>query len=250
MARNHRPSLRGILTLLRSGGRKSKEIMHPMLSAPGETLPITQTQSRIRGVTRLPAFVILLVTLLGSALPSFAQTWLRDLPATEPTMMYLDTSTATTWLYVSEHGDVPTAGSTAAPPNGGRVLRYNLTTGDVTPQVVATRGTGAGQFISPDGIVMNSTGQLFVADRFLNKVEELSINASTGVGTRINGFGTSTAGANEMHGPLGLARDSAGNIYVSEHGEGNPGVGGNFVSKWSFVSGAWARQWRVAGAGF
>src|SRR3954468_25079685 len=116
MARNHRPSLRGILTLLRSGGRKSKEIMHPMLSAPGETLPITQTQSRIRGITRLPAFVVLLVTLLGSALPSFAQTWLANVPLPGdfigPTFVALDTTRG--FLYISEHGRTDGTG-------GGRI---------------------------------------------------------------------------------------------------------------------------------
>src|SRR5436190_11383787 len=110
--------------------------MRSMLSAPDEAVPITRPQSRIRGIARLPAFSILVVTLLGSVLPSFAQTWMRDLAATEPTMMYLDTSTSTTWLYVSEHGDVPGTGSTTPPANGGRVLRYNLTTGATAPQVV------------------------------------------------------------------------------------------------------------------
>ena len=220
-----------------------------MLSAPVETVPITRRLSPNRGTARLSAFAVLLVTLLGSVLPSFAQTWVRDLTATEPTMMLIATdSNSVTWLYVSEHGDVPV--STEQPSNGGRVLRFNLTSGSTTPQVVATRGTGAGQFISPDGMVMNTAGFLFVADRYLNKVEELSVDATTGVGTRINGFGTSTAGPNEMHGPLGLARDTGGAIYVSEHGEGNPGANGNMVSKWDFVSGAWTRQWRVAGGGF
>jgi hypothetical protein len=183
-------------------------------------------------------------------LPSFAQTHVRDLPATFPTMIYLDRSTATSWLYVAEHGEVPPQGSTAAPPGGGRILRFNVSGTSTTPQVVATRGTGAGQFISPDGIVMNSAGRLFVADRFLNRVVELSIDATTGVGTQVSTFGTATAGATEMRGPLGLAIDAAGAIYVSEHGEGNPGTGGNMVSKWALVSGTWTRQWRVPGEGF
>lgn len=225
--------------------------MHSMLSAPAETVPIAaRTQFRIRGTARIQALAVLLVTLLGSALPSFAQSPLPDLPATQPTMMYLDTSTSTKWLYVSEHGDVPAAGQTTAPANGGRILRFNLTTGSTTPQVVANRGTGAGQFISPDGITMDASGNLLVADRFLNRVQVLSINPTTGVSSPVASFGTGAAGATEMRGPLGLARDTAGAIYVGEHGEGNPGTGGNVVSKWTLSGGIWTRQWRVAGDGF
>src|SRR2546427_8083562 len=106
--------------------------MHSMLSAPGETVPITRPQSRSRLTARLFAFAVSLVTLLGSVLPSFAQSWVRDLPANQPTMIYLDTSTSTPWLYVSEHGDVPPQGQTTPPLYAGRVPRFNLTTGSTT----------------------------------------------------------------------------------------------------------------------
>src|SRR5687768_11734260 len=98
--------------------------MHSMPSAP-ETMPITRLQSRSRGVARLPAFAILLVTLLSSALPTFGQTFVSQLGGMNgPTMVALDTrgSPATTWLYVSEHGETNDTG-------GGRILRFNLTSG-------------------------------------------------------------------------------------------------------------------------
>ena len=224
-----------------------------MLSAPGETEPITRPQSRIRGTARLPAFAVLLVTLLGSVLPSFGQTFVSQFTGMNgPTFVALDTRAGTTWLYVSEHGSVPNPPSPTPPPNGGRILRFNLTTGSTTPQVVANRGTSNGQFISPDGIVVDpATGDIFVADRFRNRVERLSVNQTSGAGTFVMGWGSSTAGAaDEMHGPVGLARDAAGAIYVAEHGDTNGGnVNPNVVAKYT-VSGTTAtRVWRL-GNGF
>ena len=52
--------------------------MHSMLSAPGETVPASRLSSRSRGIARLPAFAILLVTVLGSVLPSFGQAYVTE----------------------------------------------------------------------------------------------------------------------------------------------------------------------------
>src|SRR5688572_5896110 len=133
--------------------------MHSMLSAPAETEPITRHQSRIRGTVRLPAFAVFLVTLLASVLPSFGQTFVSQFTGINgPTFVALDSRAGTSWLYVSEHGETNGTG-------GGRILRFNLTSGSTTPQVVATNGTGPAQFISPDGIVVDpATGDLFIAD--------------------------------------------------------------------------------------
>ena len=59
-------------------------------------------------------------------------------------------------------------------------------------------------------------------------------------------WGTGSAGApDEMHGPVGLARDSTGAIYVAEHGDVGPvQVGGNFVSKYTLSGNAATRVWR------
>lgn len=194
----------------------------------------------VRRVGRLPAALILLVMLLGSAMPGFAQTWLQNLPGMNgPTLLALDTRNGTDWLYVSEHGETDGTG-------GGRILRFNLTTGSTTPQLVASAGTGDGQFRSPDGIVVDpATGDLFIADRALHRVQRIAVNLTTGAGTFVMKWGQNVAGAvDEMSGPLGLARDSAGAIYVSEHD-----ASGNRVSKYT-VSGTTAtRVWRVGAVG-
>lgn len=193
-------------------------------------------------MTSLSSFVFLLVTLLCLALPAFAQNYVTSLTGMNgPTFVALDTRGGATWLYVSEHGEMDGTG-------GGRILRYNLTTGSTTPQVVATAGTSNGQFRSPDAILVDGpTGDIFVADRFLNRVQRLSVNASTGAGTFIMKWGQDVAGAaDEMSGPLGLARDGAGAIYITEHGDAVTGqTGGRVVSKYTIAGNVATRVWRT-----
>src|SRR3954466_10867725 len=106
--------------------------MHSMLFAPDDAAR-TRSRTKIRGFAGIRAFACLLVTLLCAAVPSFAQSHVANLTATNPTFLAIDTRGGTTWLYVSEHG-----GSTGTPPTGGgRILRYNLTTGSTTAEVVA-----------------------------------------------------------------------------------------------------------------
>ena len=55
-----------------------------------------------------------------------------------------------------------------------------------------------------------------------------------------------------MHGPVQIARDAAGAIYVAEHGDtlSNPtGAGGAFVSKYTVSGNTATRVWRRGGSG-
>jgi hypothetical protein len=55
-----------------------------------------------------------------------------------------------------------------------------------------------------------------------------------------------------MHGPVGLARDGSGAIYVTEHGEtlsSPPGSGGSYVSKYTLSGNTATRVWRKGGIG-
>jgi hypothetical protein len=226
-----------------------------MLSAPGETVPITRPTSRFRGSARFTAFAFL-VSLLVSALPGFAQTALTPLTSSvvKPTAVTIATDgSGTKWLYVSNHGDVPSGG--VAPTNGGQILKFNLTTGSTTPVVIKqayNASTNPDGFISPDGIAVEpSTGDLFIADRYLNRVQR--INATTGA--LVMRWGSSTAGApDEMHGPVGIALEGSGSgviVYVTEHGDTNgAGVNPNMVARYTFPTATTtARTWRVGGTG-
>ncbi len=209
------------------------------LTAPSE-IGRTRQSPRTRGFAPFSALALLLM--LFSALPSFAQTVLTTLGAANglngPTFLALDTRTIdgvnATWLYVAEHGNTDNTG-------GGRILRYNLTSGATTATVVAGNGTGANQFTSPDQIIVDgATGDLFIADRAQNVVKRIT-NAGAAV---------STFGSGVLRGPTGMARDGSGNFYVAEHGDtlpaSTPGAGGGFVSKWDAAG---TQVWRVGGQG-
>ena len=197
----------------------------------------TRQSPRIRGFAPFAALAWLLMML--SALSARAQNWTANLAATEPTFVALDSVGGTTYLYVSEHGAVPLGGAITS--DGGRILKYNLTSGSTTPAVIAVHGSADGQFISPDAIAIDpATHNLFIADRYLNRVQEI-----TNTGTFVMKFGSSTSGApDEMHGPVGLAF-SAGALYVTEHGDTNGGgVVPNTVAKYTISGTTASKVWR------
>src|SRR4051812_1481851 len=85
----------------------------------------------LRRVFFAPAMLLAALCLAPAA---WAQTYLSSFTGiTGPTFVAIDSNrtiggTAATWLYVSEHGDTSNNG-------GGRILRYNLTSGSATPTV-------------------------------------------------------------------------------------------------------------------
>ena len=75
------------------------------------------------------------------------------------------------------------------------------------------KGTGAGRFLYPSRVVVNSVGTVFVADTWDN-----TIVMSNTVGTEIKqlgGFGTAPA---QLKSPHGMALDAADNLYVADAG--------------------------------
>jgi hypothetical protein len=204
-----------------------------------------RTSSPLRACILRRAFFVSTIWLAALFVPgvTYAQSFLSSFTGINgPTFVAIDANraiggTTATWLYVSEHGDTNNNG-------GGRILRFNLTSGSATPTVVAPRGTADGQFIAPDAILVDSaTGDLIISDRAQNRIQRI-----TNTGTLVMKWGSATAGApDEMHGPLGLARDSSGAIYITEHGEVGSLAGGNFISKYTLSGTTATRVWRNAG---
>jgi RHS repeat-associated protein len=113
---------------------------------------------------------------------------------------------------------------------GTRIREVNAATGIVT--TVAGNGTagysGDGGLatsaeIRPNqsGIAVDSSGNLFIADFFNQRIREVS--ASTGIITTVAGNGTAgysgdggLATSAELHWPQGVALDSAGDIYITD----------------------------------
>jgi uncharacterized protein YjiK len=114
-----------------------------------------------------------------------------------------------------------------------RIREVNSTTGLIT--TVAGNGTTGYNgdnspataaelsILYPSGVVVNSTGDLFIADSGNARVRE--VNLATGVITTVAGNGVSgfsgdngPATAAKLNGVEGLAVDAAGNLYIADAG--------------------------------
>jgi hypothetical protein len=94
--------------------------------------------------------------------------------------------------------------------------------GSFTTNTSNNGGVSANSLWNPQGLVLDSGGDLYVADIYNNRVLFYPYNSATA--TRVYGqngsFTTNTAndggvGANSLYQPFGLALDSSGNLYVS-----------------------------------
>ena len=98
-----------------------------------------------------------------------------------------------------------------------------------------TEGTGNGQFKSPDGIDADSSGNIYVADFYNDRIQKFN-----SAGTFITKWGTSGTGNGQFKYPSGVATDSSDHIYVADgtyEGSGNHriqkfGSDGTFLLKW------------------
>ena len=73
------------------------------------------------------------------------------------------------------------------------------------------KGTGRGQFDSPTGIAVDTSGNVLVADTNNSRIEKFSAK-----GTFLSILGTKGSGQGQLGAPNGIAVDRAGNIYVAD----------------------------------
>jgi uncharacterized repeat protein (TIGR01451 family) len=93
-----------------------------------------------------------------------------------------------------------------------------------------SNGSGAGQFVDPHGIAIDSSGNVYVADRHNNRIQKF--DSSGAYITQWGGLGT---GNGQFSYPESIAIDSGGNIYVGETGNNRIQVfdsAGNYIAQW------------------
>jgi sugar lactone lactonase YvrE len=95
--------------------------------------------------------------------------------------------------------------------NNHRVQKFNSTGGHL--MTFGSNGSAAGQFKSPQGIVVNAAGDIFVADGLNHRIQKFN-----GSGGFLAAWGSFGSGAAAFRVPQGLALDGSGNLYAVDQG--------------------------------
>jgi prepilin-type N-terminal cleavage/methylation domain-containing protein len=94
--------------------------------------------------------------------------------------------------------------------------------GNASPAGCTASATN-GQFNSPTGIAIDSTGNIWVADKSNNRIEEFSSSGTyiNSIGAGYNGIGgaigSSGIGSGQFNAPYGITIDSGNNIWVADY---------------------------------
>jgi streptogramin lyase len=108
-------------------------------------------------------------------------------------------------------------------------------------------GSGDGQFNAPDRVTTDSSGNVYVTDAALDRVQKFDSS-----GSFLTKWGTTGAGAGQFAGPRGIATDAADNVYVAD--ASNDRVekfdsSGNFILTWGYGVATGANAFQVCTSG-
>ncbi len=105
--------------------------------------------------------------------------------------------------------------------NNHRIQRFAAGSSSSTSGVTVAGGNGVGNTATrlngPSSVFVDSAGNIYVADRFNNRIQKFpagSTSATSGV-TVAGGNGAGSA-ANQLNSPMGVFVDASGNIYVGD----------------------------------
>jgi hypothetical protein len=103
-----------------------------------------------------------------------------------------------------------------------------------SPQAVDLWGPPFGDFLNPDGVAVDPAGDfVYIADTGDDRIVELTTS-----GTYVDAWGTFGHGQGRFNGPVAIATDAYGDVYVADRGN-------NIIQKFS-GSGRFLRQWPFA----
>jgi hypothetical protein len=92
-------------------------------------------------------------------------------------------------------------------------------------------GSGDGQFNFPEGIAVDGSGNVYVADNGNDRVDKFD-----STGTFLTKWGSSGSGNGQFDFPAGIAADGSGNVYVTDANNNNRvqkfNSTGTFLTKW------------------
>lgn len=110
-----------------------------------------------------------------------------------------------------------------------------------------TKGTGPGQFLHAHGIIVDSSGNVYVSD-----AEKCNIQKFDSDGNFVKAWGTKGTGPGQFSQPESLAVDSKGNVFVVDYANQNIqkfDSEGNFITMWGNKGredGQFIKPWGVA----
>ncbi|MCP1310834.1 fibronectin type III domain-containing protein [Paenibacillus tyrfis] len=101
-------------------------------------------------------------------------------------------------------------------------------------------GSGLGEFKNPNGVAVDSSGNVYVADTGNHRIQKLT--AATGVWSEWKSSGGgSGSGLGEFSGPARVSVDSSDNVYVAD-------TGNHRIQKLTAATGVWS-EWKRSGGG-
>jgi hypothetical protein len=112
-----------------------------------------------------------------------------------------------------------------------------------------TNGSGNGQFVGPNGVAVDASGNVFVVDSYNHRIQKFRISSPCPTGTTqvvsgvcfVTKWGTLGSGNGLFKFPYGVAVDSSGNVFVAEYGN-------NRIQKFT-NQGDFIRKWGMLGTG-